>query len=151
MLRVGQLGAGQRRADLSTAASRADNYASAFLQAGASAVIADGHRHSGYLSRLFTTTRSLDNFWRESSNYHNNEIAYTPTRSTGRAILDPDNGPSSPSGFYRSIVGDLSVTTSAVIGQMPTGSITASRDDTATVTLQAALAEPWRVRVATRR
>jgi hypothetical protein len=129
---------GRTAPKLSTAKARADNYATAFLRAGASVVIADGHRHSGYLTRLFTTTRSMDTFWRESPNYHNNEIRYTPTRATGTAILDPDNGPTNPSGYYRSIVGNLSVTTSVVIGQIPTGSITASRDDTTTVSIQAA-------------
>ncbi|HET9520818.1 MAG TPA: hypothetical protein VFO73_07230 [Candidatus Limnocylindrales bacterium] len=127
---------GQTAPKLSTAKARADNYATAFLRAGASVVIADGHRHSSYLTRLFTTTRTLDTFWRESPNYHNNEIRYTPTRASGTAILDPDNGPTNPSGYYRSIVGNLSVTTSAVIGQIPTGSITASRDETTTVSIQ---------------
>jgi hypothetical protein len=129
---------GRTAPKLSTAKARADNYATAFLRAGASVVIADGHRHSGYLTRLFTTTRRMDTFWRESPNYHNNEIRYTPTRATGTAILDPDNGPTNPSGYYRSIVGNLSVTTTAVIGQIPTGSISASRDDTTTVSIQAA-------------
>lgn len=133
---------------LSTAKARADNYATAFLQAGASAVIADGHYHGGYLTRLFTTSRNLDTFWRESANYNDNEIQYTPTRATGTAILDPDNAASS---FYRSIVGNLSVSTSAVIGKLPTGSITASRDDTTTVSVRPAWTERVGLRVVGRR
>jgi hypothetical protein len=114
---------------LSTAKARADNYGTAFLKAGASAVIADGHMHSGYLTGLFTSSQSLSGLWRGMSNYHGNEIAFDPTRSSGSAILDPDKGGSSPSGYYRSIVGDLAVSTSSVTGAVPVGAVTVSRDD----------------------
>jgi hypothetical protein len=107
---------------LSTAKARADNYATAFLKAGASAVIADGHVHSGYLTALFTSSDSLSRLWSRMTSY-NHEIAFDPTRSTGNAVLDPDKGPSSPSGFYRSIVGNLDTSASAVLGQIPTGSV----------------------------
>jgi len=120
---------GKTAPTLSQAKARADNYGSAFLKAGASVVIADGHMHSGYVAALFSGSQSLGTMWRKMSNYHENDIAFTPTRSTGKAVLDPDKGPSSPSGFYRSIVGNLDVTTSTVLGQIPTGSVVADRTD----------------------
>lgn len=104
---------------LATAKTRADNFGSAFLRAGASAVIADGHSHDpAYLRALFTTGETLGELWRGASSYRGHEIAFTPTRSTGTAILDPDTSPSSPTGFYRSIVGNLSATTWGVIGRL---------------------------------
>jgi len=71
---------------LTVAKQRADNYASAFLAAGASAVIADGHSHTGYyLNALFTSTESLADLWRGAPDYHGHDIAFVPTRSTGEA------------------------------------------------------------------
>jgi hypothetical protein len=103
---------------LSVAKARADNYGSAFLRAGASVVIADGHSHSPYYLRaLFTTSETLGELWRGAPSYHGHEIGFTPTRSTGTAILDPDSGPTGPAGFYRSIVGNLNYPTSFAIGQ----------------------------------
>jgi hypothetical protein len=108
---------------LSVAMQRVDNYGSAFLAAGASAVIADGHSHSSYYLRsLFTEPQSLADFWRGAPNYHGHDIVFTPTRSTGTAVMDPDQGGSNPSGYYRSIVGDLDFWTQDVIGlKLPPG------------------------------
>jgi hypothetical protein len=114
---------GASQPTLSVARQRVDNYGAAFLAAGASAVIADGHSHTSYYLRaLFTTPETLAQLWRGAPNYHGNEFSFVPTRSTGSAILDPDNGDQSPSGFYRSIVGDLTAMTTAVIGEkLPPG------------------------------
>jgi hypothetical protein len=102
---------------LSVAQQRVDNYGSAFLAAGASAVVADGHSHTGYYLRaLFTTTQSLSQLWRGAPNYHGHDITFTPTRSTGTAVLDPDSGGETPSGYYRSIVGNLNVISQEVLG-----------------------------------
>jgi len=108
---------------LSTAKARVDNYGAAFLAAGASAVIADGHSHTGYYLRaLFTTAQPLSQLWRGAPNYHGHDIVFAPTRSTGTAILDPDTGGASPSGYYRSIVGNLSVMSHQVTGvKLPPG------------------------------
>ncbi len=108
---------------LSVAKQRVDNYGSAFLAAGASAVIADGHSHTGYYLRaLFTTAQPLSQLWRGAPNYHGHDITFTPTRSTGTAVLDPDNGGGSPSGYYRSIVGNLTVMSQQVLGvKLPPG------------------------------
>jgi hypothetical protein len=107
---------------LAVAKQRVDNYGSAFLAAGAAAVIADGHNHRGYLDELFTTTQPLLGVWRGVRNYNHHDISFTPTRSTGKAILDPDTGGATPSSFYRSIVGNLSVMSHDVIGlDLPPG------------------------------
>jgi hypothetical protein len=108
---------------LSVARQRVDNYGAAFLAAGASAVIADGHSHTGYyLDALFTQTESLADLWRGAPNYHGHDIGFTPARSTGEAVLDPDTGGTSPAGFYRSIVGNLGFMTHNVIGvKLPPG------------------------------
>ncbi|MFL5725958.1 MAG: hypothetical protein ACJ765_12180 [Chloroflexota bacterium] len=127
---------------LSVARQRVDNYGAAFLAAGASAVIADGHSHTGYYLRaLFTQTETLGQLWRGAPNYHGHETAFTPTRSPGRGVMDPDVGGASPSGYYRSIVGDLSFATSDVIGlKLPphtigtTGGVTVDRSSGTTDT-----------------
>jgi hypothetical protein len=108
---------------LSVARQRVDNYGAAFLAAGASAVVADGHSHTGYyLQALFTEREALGDLWRGAPNYHGHDIAFTPTRSTGTAVLDPDTGGSSPAGYYRSIVGDLEFQTQQVLGEkLPPG------------------------------
>jgi hypothetical protein len=108
---------------LSVASQRVDNYGAAFLAAGASAVIADGHSHTGYyLDALFSNVETLGDLWRGAPNYHGHDITFDPSRSTGTAVMDPDTGGGSPSGFYRSIVGDLSFMTSDVIGvKLPPG------------------------------
>jgi hypothetical protein len=114
---------GRAAPSLSVARQRVDNYGAAFLAAGASAVIADGHSHTGYYLRaLFTTAQPLGQLWRAAPNYHGHDITFTPTRSTGTAVLDPDNGGSSPSGYYRSIVGNLNVMSHQVLGvKLPPG------------------------------
>jgi hypothetical protein len=107
---------------LTVAKQRVDNFGSAFLAAGASAVIAIGHSHSGYLDALFTTTQPLLQMWRGVRGYNGHEISFATTRSTGSAVLDPDNGPTNPSNYYRSIVGHLEVMTHQVIGiKLPPG------------------------------
>ena len=108
---------------MATARQRVDNYGSAFLAAGASAVIADGHSHSGYyLDALFTNPESLLDLWHGAPNYHGHDVVFVPERSTGTGIMDPDNGGASPSGYYRSFVGDATVMTHTVIGlKLPPG------------------------------
>jgi hypothetical protein len=114
---------GKAAPTLSVARQRVDNYGAAFLAAGASAVIADGHSHTGYYLRaLFTTAQPLGQLWRSAPNYNGHDIEFAPTRSTGTAILDPDTGGASPASFYRSIVGDVSVMSYQVTGvKLPPG------------------------------
>jgi hypothetical protein len=122
---------------LGTAKARVDNYGAAFLAAGASAVIADGHSHTPYYLRaLFTQHKSLLDLWRGAPNYHGHDIALTPVRSTGAGFLDPDTGGPgvSPKGYYRSIVGGLSITTDAVLGRLPRGAVVVPAKDGVSVT-----------------
>ncbi len=119
----------------SVARQRVDNYGAAFLAAGASAVIADGHSHSSYYLRaLFTERESLLDLWRGAPNYHGNDITFTPTRSTGIGIMDPDTGGSSPAGYYRSIVGNLGVMTNAVLGKLNQGVVVVPTKDGVSIT-----------------
>ena len=107
---------GNAAPSLSTARQRVDNYASAFLKAGARAVIANGHSHDPYYIRaLFTTRQTIEQYWRGAPDFHNHVRSYDSTRSPGyRYLMDPDS--SSPSGFYRSITGKMSLTTDQVTG-----------------------------------
>ncbi len=97
------------------AKKRADNYASAFLRAGASAVIADGHHGLGqYLEALFTTHQTLGDLWLGVPAFNDHVIAYASSRTPGAsARLDPDRP---TSGFDRAIVGNLATTTDEILG-----------------------------------
>lgn len=105
---------GNTAPSLSVARQRADNYAAAFLKMGARAVIADGHSHSGYVSRLFDTRQTIDQLWRKAPNFHNHVLSYASVRSPGYTEqLDPDNA---TSGYYRSLTGKLDLRTEDVTG-----------------------------------
>jgi S-layer homology domain len=102
----------------SVAKQRVDNYGAGFLRAGASAVIADGHRGAvDYLRALFTTDQRLVDLWRSQPNYHGNEFSFASARTSGKtALMDPDT---STSGYYRSMVGNPNVTTTQVLDGAP--------------------------------
>jgi flagellar hook assembly protein FlgD len=99
----------------SVARQRADNYAAAFIRAGARAVIADGHSHSPYyISSLFTTRQTIDQLWRKAPSFNNHRFSFESSRSPGYTIeMDPDN---TSSGYYRSLGGKLSLRTEDVTG-----------------------------------
>lgn len=99
---------------LSVAKQRVDNYASAFLKAGASAVIANGHSHADYyIDALFTTRQSIYDYWRKAPDFHNHAATYSSTRSPGYSFaMDPE----STGKYYRSITGKLDVQTQDVTG-----------------------------------
>ena len=105
---------GDAAPSLSTAKQRVDNYAAAFLAAGARAVIADGHSHDPYyINALFTTNQTIDQYWRNAPNFHNGVKTYSSTRSSGYTYqLDPESSTS----YYRSIAGKMSLTTQQVTG-----------------------------------
>jgi flagellar hook assembly protein FlgD len=100
---------------LSVARQRADNYASAFLKAGARAVLVDGHSHSPYyIWSLFSTKQTIDQLWRNAPNFHNHVLSYASGRSAGYTEqLDPDNA---TSGYYRALTGKLDLRTEDVTG-----------------------------------
>ena len=107
---------GGKEPSVSVAMQRADNYASAFLRTGARAVVAIGHSHSAYyISGLFTTRQTIESYFRNAPDFNDNVLSFDSTRSPGYSIrLDPDSA--SPSGFYRSITGKMSLTTEQVTG-----------------------------------
>ena len=100
---------------LSVAMQRVDNYGSAFLKAGARAVIAEGHGSvNGIVRDLFTTHQTVLDLWRNQYDYNGNEFSFQSARSPSfQAYMDPD----SPSGgYYRSLVGSPDVRTEDVTG-----------------------------------
>ncbi len=116
---------GDAQPSLSVAEQRADNYASAFLAAGAAAVIADGHSGaSSYLDALFTQHESLYDVWRGVPSFHDHSILYGSSRTpSAAAILDPEK---TNANYYRSIVGNLAQTTDDVLAARMTSATTGS-------------------------
>jgi flagellar hook assembly protein FlgD len=99
------------------AKERVDNYGAGFIGAGARAVFAEGHpAHpaTSYIRQLFTTSRTMDTIFRAAPTWHDNLAGpYASQRTPGlRYQLDSDT--STPSGFYRSLVGDFSLTATKV-------------------------------------
>ena len=85
------------------ARQRIDNYAAGFIEAGAGAVVAEGHLGPAwYVQQLLDGDRSIDGSWRRSPNARGNETTFASQRSPGFiAAMDPDRA---DGGFYRSIV-----------------------------------------------
>ena len=97
------------------ARQRVDNYAAAFLKAGAAAVIADGHNDvSGYLRDLFTTSQSIESLWANQSNANGNIVSFPSTRTPGATAYQDPQTPTS--GFYRSLVVRSAGTTNGGFG-----------------------------------
>ena len=105
---------GRTAPTLAVARQRADNYASAFLKAGARAVIAEGHASVGYYIRaLFTTRQSIDSLWRAAPSYHAHAFSFASLRSPGYTVqMDPDN---TSSGYYRAVSGNLALQSRMVV------------------------------------
>jgi flagellar hook assembly protein FlgD len=94
---------GAAEPSLSVARQRVDNYASAFLRAGAAAVIADAHHGvDGYLRDLFTTSQPLESLWSNQWTSAGNIVSFSSTRTPGAIAYQDPNTPTS--GFYRSLV-----------------------------------------------
>ena len=101
------------------ARERVDNYGAGFIGAGARAVIAEGHpRHPATfeMRQLFATRRTVDQVFRNAPTWHGHlQGPYASQRTPGLAFqLDADAA--APSGFYRSVIGDLGLRASAVTG-----------------------------------
>ena len=106
---------GLSQGTFSQARERVDNYGAGFIGAGARAVFAEGHPSHpaiSYMRQLFTTDRSMATIFRAVPTWHDNLYGpYASQRTPGlRYQLDTDT--SKPSGFYRSLIGDLSLTAS---------------------------------------
>jgi flagellar hook assembly protein FlgD len=106
---------GDAEPTITTARKRADNYATGFLKAGASAVIADGHAGAErYVRALFTTHQSIEDMWRTVPNQNGNVVKFSSIRTAGVAVFQDPETPTS--GFYRSLaIGTFGVTTDEVI------------------------------------
>jgi hypothetical protein len=104
------------RADpsLSVAKQRVDNYAAAFLKAGARAVLANGHSHADYyMDALFTTRQSILDYWRSAPDANDNVSLYASERNPGlQFAMDPERAGS----YYRSLAGKMTLTTTDVTG-----------------------------------
>ncbi len=95
--------AGAPEPTVDVARQRVDNYASAFLKAGAAAVIADAHRGVGdYLRDLFTTSGSIESLWANQPAGNGNIVSFPSTRTPGATAYQDPQTPTS--GFYRSLV-----------------------------------------------
>ena len=92
LLRVRQLRAGRRGAEPRRSRSSASTTTpSAFLAAGARAVIANGHSHDPYYIRaLFTTRQTIEQYWRNAPDFHNHVLS-VPVRTVAR--LHAPHGP----------------------------------------------------------
>ncbi len=102
---------------LSVAEQRVDNYGQGFFDAGAAAVIAEGHGSiNGMIRDLFTTHQSIIDMWRNQSDYNGNEFSFRSFRSPSfTAYMDPN---STSGGYYRSIIGSPDVRTDDVTGNL---------------------------------
>ena len=92
-----------------TAIKRVDNFGAGFLRTGARAVFAEGIAGAAYiLYGLFKTSRTIKQiFWSDPSRSTHYDFSFSSRRTPGKtAIMDP----SSPGRYYRSVIGDLSMT-----------------------------------------
>jgi hypothetical protein len=88
------------------AKKRADNFATGFLRAGARAVFAEGLATTSYiLYGLFRTSRTISAVFRDPARWHGAyDFQFQSVRNpVYRVWMDP----SSPSRYYRSVVGSL--------------------------------------------
>ena len=106
---------GAAQPTLSVAQQRVDNYGAGFLRTKARVVLADGHRGPNeYLRAIFTTNQTVEQLWRAASNANGNVTSFASLRTPGAtAFMDPETP---TSGFYRAIVGDPNLTTTAIAG-----------------------------------
>jgi len=91
------------------AIARVDNYGASFMKAGARAVFAEGITDPAYiLDGLFRSDSSMsDLFWSSSSATHRWSFAFDSKKTAGAmALMDPY----APNRYYRSVIGDLSMT-----------------------------------------
>ena len=104
------------------ARERVDNYGAGFIGAGARAVIAEGHpAHpvTNTIRQLFTTNRTLDAVFRAGPTWHGHLKGPFASQRTPGLRFEMDADTAAPSGFYRSIVGDLDLRAGTVVGPSP--------------------------------
>ena len=99
----------------SVAMRRADNFGAGFLRTGAKAVFAIGTSSASYtVKSLLTASSTVYRIFRyDPARDLHDDFSFDSTRTSGaRVWMDP----SSPGRYYRSVVGNLSLTTTAVRG-----------------------------------
>ncbi len=104
------------------ARERVDNYGAGFIGAGARTVFAEGHpaHPAGYeMRQLFTTRRTMAQIFRNAPTWHDHLQGPFASQRTPGLSFAMDADARSPSGFYRSVVGDLGLRASAVTGTLP--------------------------------
>jgi hypothetical protein len=97
------------------AMKRVDNYGAGFLRANARAVFADGLGSISYvLAGLFKTDQSIGQIFMSSTRGSRGaDFTFSSVRTPGkRAWMDPRE----PNRYYRSVIGNLSLTAAAVRG-----------------------------------
>jgi hypothetical protein len=102
---------GRANPTLTVARKRVDNFGAGFLRTGAKTVFAETLGNVSYIIRgLFTTSRTMSQiFWSSPSRTYTYRSSFTSVRTAGATgILDPRK----PGQFYRSVVGNLSMTAS---------------------------------------
>ncbi len=106
---------GRGEPTLAVAQQRVDNYGAGWLRTGARAVIADAHFGAAYyVNALFTVGQSVDSLWRGSPRAPGNYLSFPSSRTPGAlGQMDPETP---TSGFYRSLIGDPTLTTDAITG-----------------------------------
>jgi hypothetical protein len=106
---------GQPEPTQAVAIQRVDNFAAGFLSAGAGAVMALGVQDAGEMvDALFGPAQSLDQLFMTTGGIGVAPILVPSARTAGAQLhLDPD---SATAGFYRSLAGNLGLTTTAVLG-----------------------------------
>jgi hypothetical protein len=106
---------GRANPTLSVAKQRIDNYGAGFLRTGAKAVFAEGITNAAFiLYGIFKTSRSIGTIFQSSSNWSGaRDFQFQSVRNAQfRAWSDPY----APSRYYRSVIGNLSLTASTIRG-----------------------------------
>jgi hypothetical protein len=99
----------------SVAKQRVDNYGAGFLRTGAKAVFAEGITNASFvLYGIFRTSRTIGAIFRSSSNWSGAyDFQFASVRNAAfKAWLDPY----APSRYYRSVIGNLSLTATTIRG-----------------------------------
>jgi flagellar hook assembly protein FlgD len=106
------------------ARQRVDNFGAGFIGAGARAVFAEGHPEhpvASYIRQLFTTDRTMDQVFRAAPTWHGNLQGPFASQRTPGLRFELDSDSAGPTGFYRSLVGDLGLRASSVVAPRLTG------------------------------
>jgi hypothetical protein len=112
---AGSSESGNPEPTIPVAKQRVDNFASGFLRAGARLVMADSADGNviAMIRSIFTTHQTIDAAWHGQAWAHHHDIVWTPLRNPAyTADMDPDTA---TTGFHRSIVGNLQVTTDDIV------------------------------------